>query len=137
MSEPLVMVSNGTAAAQLVDDLTRCALARHTIAVIGDGPRLADNRVRYRALADVVVAQSGRYVKGWLPGNRDRRRPREIKIANDESVSFSRLGLVTGSAPLRLNVPGADLRIPPISLSSTGSGIARVFTDVQRPASTR
>jgi hypothetical protein len=41
------------------------------------------------------------------------------------------------TAPLRLNVPGADLRIPTIFLSSTGSGIARVFTDVQRPASTR
>jgi hypothetical protein len=45
------------------------------------------------------------------------------------------------TAPLRLNVPGADLRancsIPPISLSSTGSGIARISVDVQRPASTR
>jgi hypothetical protein len=66
---------------------------------------------------------------------------REIKIANDESVSFSRLVLAKGSAPLRLNVHGADLRanrsIPPISLSSTGSGIARISADVQRPASTR
>jgi NAD(P)H-nitrite reductase large subunit len=66
---------------------------------------------------------------------------REIKIANDESVSFSRLVLATRSAPLRLNVPGADLRancsIPLISLSSTGSGIARISADVQRPASTR
>jgi nitrite reductase (NADH) large subunit len=66
---------------------------------------------------------------------------REIKIANDESVPFSRLVLATGSAPLRLNVPGADLRancsIPPISLSSTGSGIVRIFANVQRPASTR
>src|SRR5258708_11010290 len=35
---------------------------------------------------------------------------REIKIANDESVAFSRLVLATGSAPLRLNVPGADLK---------------------------
>jgi hypothetical protein len=59
---------------------------------------------------------------------------REIKIANDESVSFSRLALAAGSAPLRLNVPGADLRancsIPPISLSSTGSGIARISAEV-------
>ena len=66
---------------------------------------------------------------------------REIKIANDESVSFSRLVPAAGSAPLRLNVPGADLcancNIPPISLSSTGSGIARISADVQRPASTR
>ena len=45
MSEPLVIVGNGMAAARLFDELTRCALARHTIAVIGDEPRLAYNRV--------------------------------------------------------------------------------------------
>ena len=74
MSEPLVIVGHGMAAVRLVDELTRCALARHTIAVIGDEPRLAYNRVQYRAYAAVVMAQSGRYIKGWLPGNRDRRR---------------------------------------------------------------
>ena len=75
MSEALVIVGDAMAAVRLVDELTRCALDRHTITVIGDEPRLAYNRVRYRAQADVVVAQSGRYVKGWLPGNRDRHRP--------------------------------------------------------------
>jgi nitrite reductase (NADH) large subunit len=34
---------------------------------------------------------------------------RELKIANEESVPFSKLVLTTGSSPLRLNVPGADL----------------------------
>jgi nitrite reductase (NADH) large subunit len=34
---------------------------------------------------------------------------RELKIAGDESIEFSRLVLATGSAPLRLNVPGAEL----------------------------
>jgi nitrite reductase (NADH) large subunit len=34
---------------------------------------------------------------------------REVKIAGDESVPFSRLVLATGSSALRLNVPGADL----------------------------
>src|SRR5665811_929008 len=34
---------------------------------------------------------------------------RELKIANEESIAFSRLVLATGSTPLRLNVPGADL----------------------------
>src|SRR5260221_5152637 len=33
------------AAARLVDELTRCALGRHAIAVIGDEPRLAYNCV--------------------------------------------------------------------------------------------
>src|SRR5258705_13183249 len=45
VSEPLVIVGNGMAAARLFDELTRCTLARHTIAVIGDEPRLAYNRV--------------------------------------------------------------------------------------------
>jgi nitrite reductase (NADH) large subunit len=34
---------------------------------------------------------------------------RELKIAGEESIEFSRLVLATGSTPLRLNVPGADL----------------------------
>ncbi len=34
---------------------------------------------------------------------------RELKIANEESIVFSRLVLATGSTPLRLNLPGADL----------------------------
>jgi NAD(P)H-nitrite reductase large subunit len=36
VSEPLVIVGNGMTAAQLVDELTRYALARHAIGVIGD-----------------------------------------------------------------------------------------------------
>jgi hypothetical protein len=44
VSGPLVIVGNGMAAARLVDELTRCALGRHAIAVIGDEPRLAYNR---------------------------------------------------------------------------------------------
>ena len=45
MSEPLVIVGNGMAAARLVDELARVALGRYAIAVIGDEPRLAYNRV--------------------------------------------------------------------------------------------
>jgi NAD(P)H-nitrite reductase large subunit len=45
VSEPLVIVGNGMTAARLVDELTRYALARHAIGVIGDEQRLAYNRV--------------------------------------------------------------------------------------------
>jgi nitrite reductase [NAD(P)H] large subunit len=34
---------------------------------------------------------------------------RELKIAGEESVTFSKLVLATGSSPLRLNLPGAEL----------------------------
>ena len=49
MSEPLVIVGHGMAAMRLVDELTRCALARHTIAMTGDELRLGHNRVRSTA----------------------------------------------------------------------------------------
>src|SRR3954462_4182288 len=45
MSEPLVIVGNGMAAARLVDELAKGALGRYSTAVSGDEPRLAYNRV--------------------------------------------------------------------------------------------
>jgi NADPH-dependent 2,4-dienoyl-CoA reductase/sulfur reductase-like enzyme len=135
VSEPPAIVGNGMAAARLVDELIRCALARHAIAVIGDEPRLAYNRM---LLSSVLAGETApedielKPMSWWrnrgvtlnvgCPATQIDVGRREIKIANDESVSFSRLVLAGGSAPLRLNVPGADLRancsIPPISLSS-------------------
>ena len=45
MSEPLVIIGNGMAAARLVEELNKRALGRYAIAVIGEEPRLAYNRV--------------------------------------------------------------------------------------------
>ena len=122
MSETLVVVGNGMAAARLVDELSKVALGRYAIAVIGDEPRLAYNRV---LLSSVLAGETASHDIELRPaswwGNRgvtlkygcvateiDVGR-RELKIANEESIGFSRLVLATGSMPLRLNVPGADL----------------------------
>jgi nitrite reductase (NADH) large subunit len=122
MSESLVIVGNGMAAARLVDELAKVALGRYAIAVIGDEPRLAYNRV---LLSSVLAGETASHEIELRPANwwRDRGVTlkygcavdeidvgrRELKIANEESVTFSRLVLATGSSPLRLNVPGADL----------------------------
>src|SRR5437764_5741422 len=122
MSEPLVIVGNGMAAARLVDELAKVALGRYAIAVIGDEPRLAYNRV---LLSSVLAGETASHDIELRPASwwRDRGVTlkygraaseidigrRELKIAGDESVAFSRLVLATGSAPLRLNVAGADL----------------------------
>ncbi|HWZ38507.1 MAG TPA: FAD-dependent oxidoreductase [Bradyrhizobium sp.] len=122
MSEPLVIVGNGMAAARLVDELVKTSLGRYAIAVIGDEPRLAYNRV---LLSSVLAGETASHDIELKPAAwwRDRgvtvkygARATEIdvgrgelKIAGDESVEFSRLVLATGSTPLRLNVPGADL----------------------------
>ncbi|MEA2886740.1 MAG: nitrite reductase large subunit [Bradyrhizobium sp.] len=122
MSEPLVIVGNGMAAARLVDELANLALGRYAIAVIGDERRLAYNRV---LLSSVLAGETASHDIELRPASwwRDRGVTlkygcaateidlgrRELKIAGEESVAFSKLVLATGSAPLRLNVPGADL----------------------------
>jgi nitrite reductase (NADH) large subunit len=122
VSEPLVIVGNGMAAARLVDELAKAALGRYAIAVIGEEPRLAYNRV---LLSSVLAGETASHDIELRPAQwwRDRGVTlkygcaatgidvgrRELKIANEESIAFSKLVLATGSMPLRLNVPGADL----------------------------
>ena len=122
MSEPLVIVGNGMAAARLVDELAKTALGRYAIAVIGEEPRLAYNRV---LLSSVLAGETASHEIELKPADwwRDRGVTlkygcavteidvgrRELKIANDESIEFSKLVLATGSTPLRLNVPGTEL----------------------------
>src|SRR3984893_8935259 len=122
MSEPLVVVGNGMAAARLVEELAKVALGRYAIAVIGDEPRLAYNRV---LLSSVLAGETASHDIELRPASwwRDRgvtlkygclvteidAGRRELKIANEESISYSKLVLATGSTPLRLNVPGAGL----------------------------
>src|SRR5947199_10240436 len=118
VSEPLVIVGNGMAAARLVDELSKSALGRYAVAVIGEEPRLAYNRV---LLSSVLAGETAsheielRSASWW----RDRGVTlkygcaateidvgrRELKIENDESVPFSKLVLTTGSSALRRNVP--------------------------------
>src|SRR6202158_5072641 len=110
------------AAARLADELAKAALGRYAIAVIGDEPRLAYNRV---LLSSVLAGETASHDIELKPAEwwRDRGVTlkygclateidvgrRELKIANEESIAFSRLVLATGSTPLRLNVSGADL----------------------------
>src|SRR3979409_2223933 len=110
------------AAARLVDELAKLALGRYAIAVIGAEPRLAYNRV---LLSSVLAGETASHDIELRPASwwRDRGVTlkygclatgidvgrRELKIAGEESIAFSKLVLATGSTPLRLNVPGADL----------------------------
>jgi nitrite reductase (NADH) large subunit len=50
MGEPLVVIGNGMAAVRFVEELAKRALGRYAVAVIGDEPRLAYNRVLLSAL---------------------------------------------------------------------------------------
>src|SRR5256885_3642951 len=110
------------AAARLVDELTKVALGRYAVAVIGDEPRLAYNRVLLSSVLAGETASHDIELKsaswwrdrgvtlkyGSTASEIDIGR-RELKIAGEESIAFSKLVLATGSTPLRLNVSGADL----------------------------
>ncbi|CAN5455145.1 FAD-dependent oxidoreductase [soil metagenome] len=122
MSEALVIIGNGMAAARLVDELAKCALGRYAIAVIGDEPRLAYNRVLLSSVlaGEATSAEIELKPAAWW---RDRgvtlkygsrataidMVARNVTMANGKAVSFSKLVLATGSNALRLPVPGGDL----------------------------
>jgi nitrite reductase (NADH) large subunit len=122
VSEPLVIVGNGMAAARLVDELAKTSLGRYAVAVIGEEPRLAYNRV---LLSSVLAGETGSHEIELRPADWWRHRGvtvrygyrvteidtgrRELKIEGEESMEYSKLVLAVGSTPLRLNVPGADL----------------------------
>lgn len=122
MSEPLVVIGNGMAAARFVEEMAKRSLGRYAIAVIGDEPRLAYNRV---LLSSVLAGEATSQEIELKPAAwwRDRGvtvtygcaakaidvANRSVELANGTSVAFSKLVIATGSNALRLNVPGADL----------------------------
>jgi nitrite reductase (NADH) large subunit len=122
MSEPLIVVGNGMAAARFVEELAQRALGRYAVAVIGEEPRLAYNRVLLSALLADEVSFSDIELKParWW---RDRgvtlrygvratgvdASARKVTLANGAHLPFSRLVFATGSQPIRLDIPGMDL----------------------------
>jgi nitrite reductase (NADH) large subunit len=122
MTEPLVIVGNGMAAARFVEELSARALGRYAVAVIGEEPLLAYNRVLLSSvLAREVEATDielkpaswwrtrgvtllyGKAATGIDPNIR------RVRLSNGATLPYSKLVLAIGSRPLRLSVPGMDL----------------------------
>jgi nitrite reductase [NAD(P)H] large subunit len=122
MSEPLIVIGNGMAAARLVDELAKRTLGRYAVAVIGAEPRLAYNRVLLSALLAEEIGPSDIELKParWW---RDRGVTlrygvratavdpvaRQVQLADGTRLPFSKLVFATGSLPIRLGNPGMDL----------------------------
>ncbi|MGB9366581.1 MAG: FAD-dependent oxidoreductase [Xanthobacteraceae bacterium] len=122
MSEPLVVIGNGMAAARFADELSARALGRFAIAVIGAEPRLAYNRVLLSSVLAGEVPSSDIELKPprWW---RDRgitlrygcrataidTQARTVSLADGTSLPFARLVFATGSKPIRPAIPGMNL----------------------------
>lgn len=122
MSEPLVIVGNGMAATRLVDELTTLAPGRYAIAVVGDEPSLAYNRVLLSSLLAREIEPEAVELKAarWW---RDRgvtlvygrraveidARGKAVRLRGGAKLGYSKLVLATGSEAVRLPLPGADL----------------------------
>ena len=122
MSEPLVIIGNGMAAAKLVEELSRVALGRFAIAVIGEEPRLAYNRV---LLSSVLAGKTNArdielHPAQWWRDHGVTLRygckaravdtaAREVSLADGKRIAFSKVVFATGSQAARLPLPGADL----------------------------
>jgi nitrite reductase (NADH) large subunit len=122
MSEPLVIIGNGMAAARLVENLGERALGKYAIAVVGDEPRLAYNRVLLSSVLAGDVASSDIELKperwwrdkgvtlsfGQAATSVDTNH-RRVHRADGSSVPYAKLIFATGSNALRLKIPGEDL----------------------------
>lgn len=122
MAEPLIIVGNGMAATRLADELSQRALGRYSVAVIGDEPRLAYNRVLLSPLLAGEIGEREIELKpsAWW---RDRgistfygrgvesidRSMRTVTLGDGLTLPYGKLVLATGSTPLRPPFPGSDL----------------------------
>ena len=122
MSEPLIVIGNGMAAARLVDELSRRTLGRYAVAVIGAEPRLAYNRVLLSALLAEEVGRSdielkparwwrdhGVTLRYGMPATAVDPVARKVTLADGTQLPFSKLVFATGSLPIKLGNPGMDL----------------------------
>ena len=122
MSEPLVVIGNGMAAARFVEELGRHALGRYSVLVIGAEPVLAYNRVLLSSLLAGEVGPDDIALKPrrwWQdqgvtlaygrPAEAIDAGRRHVRLSGGRSLPFARLVLATGSSPIRLAKPGMDL----------------------------
>jgi len=122
MSQPLVIIGNGMAAARLVQELAKRSLGRYAIAVVGEEPRLAYNRVLLSSVLAGEVQTSEIELKpaGWWRDHGVTLRygcaaiavdpaARAVMLADGQRLVYEKLVFATGSQPLKLPMPGMEL----------------------------
>jgi nitrite reductase (NADH) large subunit len=122
MSEPLVVIGNGMAATRFADELSKRTLGRYAVAIIGEEPRLAYNRVLLSSVLAGEVASSDielKPTKWWIDRGITLRygcrataidtNARTVALADGQTLTFSKLVFATGSQPIKPAIPGMSL----------------------------
>ena len=123
MAEPLLIIGKGMAATRLVEELSKSSLGRYAIAVVGDEPRRAYNRVLLSSVlardvgddeidlkdADWWRARGVTTLYGQAATEVDFA-SRAVTLADGRKLGFAKLVFATGSQAVRLPLPGADLQ---------------------------
>lgn len=122
MKDRLVIVGGGMAATRLVDEVTARAPDRHDVTVIGDERLLPYNRVLLSSLlarevegADLELKprawwdERGVTVLGGLRATAIDIGKRLVRVQSGPAIPYDALVLATGSEPVQLPLPGADL----------------------------
>ena len=114
MSEPLVVIGNGMAAARFVEELTTRALGRYSVAVIGNEGKLAYNRVLLSSvlaneteLSDIELKSFDWWKDRGVTLLYDHAAVsvdpaiRRVRLANGATLPYKHLVFATGSRPIR------------------------------------
>src|SRR5262249_9863729 len=115
MSEPLIVIGNGMAGARLVEELARRALGRYAVAVIGDEPRLAYNRVLLSALLAEEIGFADIELKParWW---RDRGVTLRYGVRASAVEPIPRAGMLSNATPPSFSQPLSSTPPPPLNL---------------------
>jgi nitrite reductase (NADH) large subunit len=121
MSEPLVVIGNGMAAARFVEELTARALGRYSVAVLGNEGKLAYNRILLSSvladeskLCDIELKSAEWWTRRGVTLLYDHAAVsvdpaiRRVRLATGGTLPYKHLVFATGSRPIRPATPGMD-----------------------------
>jgi nitrite reductase (NADH) large subunit len=121
--ERLVVIGNGMAGCRAVEEVLKRDPQRYEISIFGAEPRVNYNRIMLspvlageKAFADIVINDEAWYRDNAITLHAGRAvtaidaERRTVRAEGGLEVGYDRLILATGSDPVRLPLPGADLK---------------------------
>jgi nitrite reductase (NADH) large subunit len=123
MTQQLVVIGNGMAGCRIVEEILARDPGRYQISIFGAEPRVNYNRIMLspvlageKAFADIIINDEAWYRDNGITLHAGQavtaidRKAKRVETAGGLKVSYDRLILANGSDPVRLPLPGAELK---------------------------